>query len=144
MERQREGGRGRATETEMGDLRNAKRFILRYLVLPRSPQKQRSQAHAQVCYFRLTANDHEFYGPSSHPRAPLRCPALASPPAPHSFPHNTQPLWINEIRESAHRITTTKQNPHPNVPKILSLTNTLPTVAKRSCEYHRNSRVWLT
>ena len=37
-----------------------------------------------------------------------------------------------------------KTNPHPNVPKILSLTNTLPTVAKRSCGYHRNSRVWLT
>jgi len=70
------------------DLRNAKRFILRYLVLPRSPQKQRSQAHAQVCYFRLTVNDRELYRPtgpfppsirSSHHLLPLLIRFLTTP-----------------------------------------------------------------
>ena len=130
----------------MGDLRNAKSFILSCLVLPRSPSPCRSTHPSPrptllfstrrrrpriISSVHFPSNTPPYSVRSSHHLLRLRAPFIRSPEQP-------APVDKRNRRVSA-ADHNNKQKLQPNVPKILSLTNTLPTVTKRSCSHCCNT-----
>lgn len=115
----------------MGDLRNAKSFILSCLVLPRSPSPCRSTHPSPrptllfstrrrrpriISSVHFPSNTPPYSVRSSHHLLRLRAPSFV--------PQNSQPLWINETGGSAPQITITNKNFNPMFRKY-SLSRTL-------------------